>query len=117
MQSEATGPRLAQLVYSGFHEDGLIPRSLLRGTAAMHVPEKVRRSVVFIGSKNERGVFVPRATGFLVHTHSRGDDQVFPHLVTAEHVISGMQTKGLEIHIRVNLKKEIAEKAGEDAAV
>jgi hypothetical protein len=81
----------------------------------MHVPERVRRSVVFVGSKNERGVFVPRATAFLVQSHSKDDDQAFPHLVTAEHVISGMQTKGLDIHIRVNLKSEVA--PGEDAAV
>jgi hypothetical protein len=95
----------------------MIPRFLLRGVAAMHVPEKVRRSVVFLGSKNEHGVFIPRATAFLVQSHSKGDDHVFPHLVTAEHVVSGMQAKGLEIFVRINLKKDVAEAAGEDASV
>jgi hypothetical protein len=70
----------------------------------MHVPEKVRRSVLFIGNVNERGDFVPRATAFLVQSHSKGDDEAFPHIVTAEHVVSGMQTKGMDIHCRINLK-------------
>ena len=70
----------------------------------MHVPEKVRRSVLFIGNVNERGVFIPRATAFLVQSHSKGDDEAFPHIVTAEHVVSGMQTKKMEIYCRINLK-------------
>src|SRR5580658_376217 len=83
----------------------------------MHVPEKIRRCVIFLGSKNEHGVFIPRATAFLVYSHSKGDDTAFPHIVTAEHVVSGMQTKGLEIYSRVNLKKEWAERTGEGFAV
>lgn len=75
----------------------------------MHVPEKARRSVIFIGSKNEHGAFIPRATGFLVLSHSKGDDHALPHLVTAEHVISGMQSRGIEIFCRINLKNGGAE--------
>jgi hypothetical protein len=75
----------------------------------MHVPEKVRRSVVFIGRKNADGTFRPLATGFLVLTHSKGDDHAFPCLVTAEHVVSGMLTRDMEIHCRLNMKNGGAE--------
>src|SRR5262249_26970143 len=85
--------------------------------AVMHVPEKIRRCVIFLGSKNERGVFIPRGTAFLVDSHSKGDAEVFPHIVTAEHVISGMLTKGIEIYARVNLKPDWSEKAGEGFAL
>jgi hypothetical protein len=98
-----------RLICSGFHEAYLTPRFLLPKAADMHVPEKVRRSVVFIGSKDSHGVFKPRATGFLVLTHSQGDDQAFPCLVTAEHVVSGMLTKNMEIHCRLNKKDGSAE--------
>jgi hypothetical protein len=117
MQVNTASAKRWEFVYSGFHEEGLTPRFLLREPTTMHVPEKVRRSVLFIGSKNERGAFIPRATAFLVQSHSKGDDQAFPHLVTAEHVISGMQTKGIEVYVRINLKKDAAEKMGEDATV
>jgi hypothetical protein len=69
----------------------------------MRVPNKARKSVIFIGSVDDAGLFTPRATAFLVLTHSKGDDRAFPAVVTAEHVISRMQTKGHEIYCRLNM--------------
>jgi hypothetical protein len=98
-----------EVIGNGFLEAYLTPRFLLPKVADMHVPEKVRRSVVFIGSKDKDGTFRPRATGFLVLTHSIGADQAFTSLVTAEHVVSGMLTKNMEIHCRLNMKNGGAE--------
>jgi hypothetical protein len=56
--------------------------------------------VAFIGIK-QGSKFVPRATGFFIqcleHNHA------FLHLVTAEHVLSRMLSKGHEIWLRVNV--------------
>jgi hypothetical protein len=101
--------RYAPVVEKIFHEVYLASRFLLRASHHMHVPEKVRRSVLFIGRKNADGTFRPLATGFLVLTHSKGDDRAFPCLVTAEHVISGMLTRDIEIHCRLNMKNGAAE--------
>lgn len=49
----------------------------------------------------ERGRFFPKATAFFVSYFQ--DDYQFDHLVTAEHVVSGLLTKGHEIWLRVNL--------------
>ena len=90
---------------NGFGEAYIVPRYMLpKDGAKMHVPAKVRRSVIFIGSVDGDGAFTPKATGFLVITHSTGDDSGFPCLVTAEHVVSGMLTKGMEIYCRLNLR-------------
>jgi hypothetical protein len=65
------------------------------------VPERVRKNVVFVGIE-EAGQFVPKATAFIVSCSLGG--KRFDHFVTAEHVISGMQTKGYdEPLIRLNL--------------
>jgi hypothetical protein len=69
----------------------------------MHVPSQALRSVIFIGSKDDDGKFKPRATGFLVYSHSRGDQIPFGHLVTAKHAIEGMLTAGMAVYCRVNL--------------
>lgn len=71
----------------------------------MLVPNTALRSVVFIGDINSEGAFTPRATGFLVRAGEGLPGSVFFHyLVTAEHVISGMVTKRMSIHCRINLK-------------
>jgi|SRR6266404_3345013 len=48
------------------------------------------------------GVFRPKATAFYVAIQDHGVG--FRYLVTAEHVVSGLQTRGQEIWVRANLK-------------
>jgi hypothetical protein len=67
----------------------------------MPLPDEVRKSVLFIGSR-ESGVFRPRATGFLCVWHEDGFN--VQYLVTAEHVVSGMTRKGWDIWASVNMK-------------
>src|SRR5713226_2902732 len=72
-----------------------------RGRKNMYVPDKVIKSVVFIGI-DDNGAFVPKATGFIATI--KEDEYHFQHIVTAEHVISGLQLKGHDnISIRLNL--------------
>ena len=66
----------------------------------MNISDAALRSVAFLGTM-ERGKFIPRATCFFVQIIE--DQHRFDHLVTAEHVISGLLTRGQEIWLRVNL--------------
>lgn len=68
----------------------------------MRVPEELLQCVVFIGIKDDRGRFRPRATGFVGAVEEHGHRWTM--LVTAEHVVSGLQAKGHEIWMRTNLK-------------
>ena len=63
-------------------------------------PASVAKTVMFIGTR-ENGRFRPRATAFRVVYEQGG--LKFGHLVTAEHVVSGLQSKGHEIWVRANL--------------
>jgi hypothetical protein len=66
----------------------------------MNLPGSIKKTVAFLGIKKD-GRFLPRATAFFMHYY---DSQFkFDHLVTAEHVVSGLLTKGYEIWLRVNL--------------
>jgi hypothetical protein len=67
----------------------------------MFVDERVKKCVVFLGTK-ERGVFRPKATAFYIAITDH--DVGFRYLVTAEHVVSGMLTKNMDIWVRANLK-------------
>jgi hypothetical protein len=67
----------------------------------MLVPEGLRKCVMFIGIEVD-GRFLPRATGFLVIFREHGHD--WSYLVTAEHVISALLSKGHEIFVRYNTK-------------
>ncbi len=70
----------------------------------MFVPDEVRKSVVLIGAM-ERGTFRPRGTGFLVLAYQRRiPDVAFPYLVTAEHVLAGMQRNRIDVYCRLNLR-------------
>lgn len=72
----------------------------------MRFSNEILKTVAFLGVR-ESGVFSPRATCFFVSYYQ--DGLQFDHLVTAEHVISGLITRH-EIWLRVNLKNgEIAE--------
>lgn len=83
-------------------ESALIPNFAVRWPD-MRVPANVRRSVVFIGII-ENDTFRPKATGFLLVTMEEGLDFQFPYLATAEHVVSGLLSRGHEIYCRLNLK-------------
>ena len=48
--------------------------------------------------KNDK--FLPRATGFFVGVEE--EQFVFPYIVTAEHVVSGLLTSGQDIYCRFN---------------
>jgi hypothetical protein len=64
------------------------------------LPNTILKCVAFLGVK-ERGVFRPRATCFFVqYTEFQWR---FDHLVTAEHVVSGLTAKGHDIWLRINL--------------
>jgi Trypsin len=67
----------------------------------MPIPDEVRKSVLFIGSR-ESGEFRPRATGFLCVWHEDGFN--VQYLITAEHVVSGMMTRGWDIWASANMK-------------
>jgi hypothetical protein len=68
---------------------------------AMALSDSLRKSVLFIGVR-QGDKFKPRATGFLC-SWLQGTMR-FQYLVTAEHVISGLLTKGWEIWASVNMQ-------------
>ena len=63
------------------------------------IPEALK-CVAFIGIK-VGGKFHPRATCFFVHYETGGHR--FLHLVTAEHVVSGLLLKGHDLWLRINV--------------
>jgi hypothetical protein len=67
----------------------------------MYVDDRVRKCVVFLGTKQE-GLFRPKATAFYVSLHEHGVG--FRYLVTAEHVVSNLQSGNHEIWVRANLR-------------
>ena len=69
--------------------------------ASVNLSTQVLKSVAFVGIKKD-GRFQPRATAFIVRYEEY--QHKFDHLVTAEHVISGLLTQGHDIWLRVNLK-------------
>ncbi len=70
----------------------------------MHVDDRVRKSVVFIGATNQRG-FSPYGTAML--GLAVFEDMGNIALVTAKHVVDSIP--GDEIHVRVNMKAGGAE--------
>ncbi len=73
------------------------------GVLAMQIRDDVRQTVVFIGTRDNEGHFIPRATGFIIAEEI--EQWVIPYVVTAEHVISGLNLKGHKtIYVRVNKK-------------
>jgi hypothetical protein len=67
----------------------------------MFVDDNVRKCVVFLGTK-ENGLFRPKATAFYVSIEDQGLG--FRYLVTAEHVVSSLQSRSYQIWVRSNLK-------------
>jgi hypothetical protein len=66
----------------------------------MNISDKTLKSVAFLGIR-KNGRFLPRATAFFVQWTE--DQHRFDHLVTAEHVVSGLLTKNQDVWLRVNL--------------
>jgi hypothetical protein len=75
-----------------------------RAALLMRVPSQARRSVIFLGVLKSGGVFTPRATAFLIITREADNDWMFPYIVTAEHVVSGILLSGEAIYCRYNMK-------------
>lgn len=67
----------------------------------MRVPDGARKSVLFLGDKTTGG-FTPRGTAFVVSL-TEGEHR-WHYLVTAEHVVSGMVTRGYDVWLRTNLE-------------
>ena len=65
----------------------------------VNITDKALKAVGFIGIKST-GKFLPRATCFFVRQTT--EQHRFDHLVTAEHVVSGLLTKGHDIWLRVS---------------
>jgi hypothetical protein len=73
----------------------------VKGGGAVNLTEGALKCVAFLGIKRD-GQFEPRATAFFVNYLD--GQHYFHHLVTAEHVISGLLSKGHDIWLRANLK-------------
>jgi hypothetical protein len=74
----------------------------------MAILDQLQKSVLFIGTR-ERERFKPRATAFLCSWQDTAGFR-FMYLVTAEHVISGLLTKGWDLWGSVNmLNGDVAE--------
>jgi hypothetical protein len=70
----------------------------------MFVPNRARRSVVFVGDLTERDTFRPRGTAFFVGIPSSKAGLAFPYLVTAQHVVVMLQERQKPIYCRLNRK-------------
>lgn len=66
----------------------------------VRINEDVRKSVVFVGIATASGDFSPYGTAFLIAWQD--EDQKFPFLVTARHVLEDAKQTGLPICIRVS---------------
>lgn len=66
----------------------------------MNISDKALKAVAFIGIRTG-DTFKPRATCFFVDWTE--DQHRFGHLVTAEHVVSGLLTNNQDVWLRVNL--------------
>jgi hypothetical protein len=71
-----------------------------RGLLDVQIPDDFPKCAVFIGTIKD-GNFLPRATGFIASYEQ--DGYGFWHLITAEHVISGMLEKNEKMYLRANL--------------
>jgi hypothetical protein len=71
-----------------------------RGACAVKLSDIALKCVAFLGIKKD-GKFQPRATAFFVQYEE--EQHRFDHLVTAEHVISGLRKNNHDIWLRANL--------------
>jgi hypothetical protein len=89
--------------------DDLEPAFLRRNRTAMLVPQEARRCVLFLGTKDDKGKFRPRATAF--HASMTQEGFTIRYLVTAEHVVSGLLSRGFDVWARFNLTDGTASEA------
>ena len=89
----------------GLNAASLRPWFVRRGLVL--VPDHIRKTVMFIGTKSDDGTFQPRATAFLVSTVEL--DMRLGYLVTADHVVSKLLGLGHHLWLRVNQKDGTAE--------
>jgi hypothetical protein len=73
---------------------------LRRKEQHLAIREVFRKNAVFIGAWQD-GQFIPKATGFVVSVQE--GQYTFPYVVTAEHVVVGLQGRGYDApYIRMN---------------
>jgi hypothetical protein len=84
----------------GQHNDSPDPYFVNRGRRAVDISDGTRKCVAFIGIR-QNDKFVPKATCFFVNYIE--DQRQFDYIVTAEHVVSGLLTRGHDIWLRANL--------------
>jgi hypothetical protein len=82
----------------------LVPWFLAVREMPVLVPERARQCVLFVGIKIG-DAFAPRATAFIVEIEQHQHRWLY--LVTAEHVVSGLLSKGHDIWLRINNKSGI----------
>jgi hypothetical protein len=79
------------------------------GVNDVRVPDDAHKCVAFLGIRDEHGRFFPRATAFFARITDHQHEWIY--LVTAEHVVSGLMTRGHDVWIRVNGKGGIVREA------
>lgn len=67
---------------------------LVLSESDVRIPDQIKTNVVFLGIFDERGIYRPKATGFFVCVKTTFGLAVY--LVTAEHVIVGLQQKNYD---------------------
>jgi hypothetical protein len=72
----------------------------------MQVPDTVRKCVAFVGARLPTDEFSPQGTAFFMARLIPGvPDEAFVSVVTAKHVISGMEEAGYDkVYLRLNFK-------------
>jgi hypothetical protein len=85
------------------------PTSILANQSLkfMFIPDRVRKCVVYVASKSSFGSLILQGTAFLVHRSFEGMDIGVEYLVTAKHIIQGIQAKDDfdgKIYLQVNIK-------------
>lgn len=70
----------------------------------MHIPDEMRKCVVFVGYRNQDGPYRFAGTAFYTERTSKDSKLTFRYLVTAKHVIDGIRDKFADnVCLRVNL--------------
>jgi hypothetical protein len=84
----------------GLYPENPDPFFVERDGGHVNISDKALKSVAFLGVMKD-GQFQPRATAFFVQWTE--NQHRFDHLVTAEHVVSGLLSRGQDIWLRVNI--------------
>jgi hypothetical protein len=84
----------------GYCSENPDPFFIERDGGNVNISDKALKSVAFLGIMKD-GQFHPRATAFFVEWTE--NQHRFDHLVTAEHVVSGLLSQNQDIWLRVNI--------------